>query len=60
MILYQVVHVRVADHGDEEVTTTFEWLSQATYWAAELRMLGLPVWWEFEFIEAPKQYEFAF
>ena len=61
MIIYKVIHVRAADHCDfEEVCSEFESFRQALFWATELTRLELPVRWEFEFIDAPKQYEFNF
>ena len=61
MIVYAVIHERIGDHGDlEEVESTFESFYQASFWARELESFGLPVRWEFDFIDAPKQYEFMF
>jgi hypothetical protein len=61
MIVYKVFHTRAADHcGLEEVCSEFESFCQAFYWAKELTKLELPTRWEFEFIDAPKQYEFHF
>lgn len=61
MIVYKVIHVNVGDHGAfEEFCSEFESFRQAAFWARELIMSDLPVRWEFEFVNAPKQYEFNF
>lgn len=61
MIVYKVIHTRVGEHGAfEEFCSEFESFQQAFYWAKELTKLELPTRWEFDFIAAPKQYEFYF
>jgi len=60
MIVYKVIHERMGEDDLEEIETVFESFWQAQFWARELECLGLPVRWEFDFIDAPKQYEFMF
>ena len=61
MIVYKVFHTRVGDHGElVEFCSEFDSFRQAFYWATELTKQELPTRWEFEFIDAPKQYEFHF
>ena len=61
MIIYKVFHTRVGDHGElVEFCSEFDSFRQAFYWATELTKQELPTRWEFEFIDAPKQYEFNF
>lgn len=61
MIIYKVIHTDIGAHGYlEEFCTEFESFCQAFYWAKELTKQELPTRWEFEFINAPKQYEFNF
>jgi hypothetical protein len=43
-----------------EFCSEFDSFNQAFYWAKELTKQELPTRWEFEFINAPKQYEFNF
>ena len=65
MIVYKVIHTRVGDrvgdHGEfVEFCSEFESFGQAFYWATELTKQELPTRWEFDFVKAPKQYEFMF
>ena len=61
MIVYTVIHKRICEHGDlVDFESTFESFYQAIFWARELESLGLPVRWSFDFVKAPKQYEFMF
>jgi len=61
MIVYKVIHTRVGDYGEfVEFCSEFDSFRQAFYWATELTKQELPTRWEFEFIDAPKQYEFNF
>ena len=61
MIVYKVIYTRVGDHGElVEFCSEFDSFRQAFYWATELTKQELPTRWEFEFIDAPKQYEFNF
>jgi hypothetical protein len=51
----------MGDHGGMvEFCSEFDSFCQAFYWAKELTKLELPTRWEFDFIDAPKQYEFHF
>ena len=60
MILYTIITTRVGEFGLEDVESTFESFHQATFWARDLASRGLPVRWAFEFVKAPKQFEFMF
>ena len=61
MIIYKIIHTRVGDYGEfVEFCSEFDSFRQAFYWATELTKQELPTRWEFEFIDAPKQYEFNF
>lgn len=61
MIIYKVIHTDIGAHGYlEEFCAEFESFRQAFYWATELTKRELPTRWEFEFVNAPKQYEFNF
>jgi len=61
MIVYKVTHKRISEQGDlEDFESVFESFYQALFWARELNSVGLPVRWSYEFVNAPKQYEFAF
>jgi len=61
MIVYKVFHTRMGDHGGMvEFCSEFDSFRQAFYWSTELTKQELPIRWEFEFIDAPKQYEFNF
>ena len=61
MIIYTVIHKRIGEHGElVDFKSTFESFYQAMFWARELESGDLPVRWEFDFVKAPKQYEFMF
>ncbi len=61
MIIYKVFHTRMDEHSNMmEFCSEFDSFNQAFYWAKELTKQELPTRWEFEFINAPKQYEFNF
>lgn len=60
MIVYTIITARVGEFGLEEVRSTFDSFYQATFWARDLTLRGFPVRWEFEFVKAPKQFEFMF
>jgi len=61
MIIYKIIHTDIGAHGYlEEFCTEFESFRQAYYWSTELIKQKLPNRWKFEFIDAPKQYEFNF
>ena len=60
MILYTIVYARMGENDLEEVEMEFESFWQAQYCARELTEVGLPFRWKFDFVKAPKQYEFMF
>lgn len=61
MIIYKIIHTGIGAHGEAvEFCSEFESFRQAFYLATELTKQELPTRWEFEFIKAPKQYEFNF